>query len=138
MRETNERGRRHEIRKISIDVGHVAPIAIRRRTLTSFATRQFDVHRPKENHQLLFYITILCTHHPPFNPVHLFFPFDCFSSKRCSHLLPSRTHPPMHAHSSQKPSSKATGDTKRREGSRRGIERNCPPWKHRRNSPLVP
>lgn len=136
MRETNERGRRHEIRKISIDVGHVAPIAIRRRTLTSFATRQFDVHGPKEKHQLLFYITILCTHHPPFNPVHLFFPFDCFSSKRCSHLLPSRTHPPMHAHSSQKPSSKATGDTKRREGSRRGIERN---WKHRRrNSPLVP
>lgn len=136
MRETNERGRRHEIRKISIDVGHVAPIAIRRRTLTSFATRQFDVHGPKENHQLLFY-----HHHilyPPFNPVHLF-PFDCFSSKRCSHLLPSRTHPPMHAHSSQKPSSKATGDTKRREGSRRGIERNCLPWKHRRrNSSLVP
>lgn len=141
MRETNERGRRHEIRKISIDVGHVALIAIRRRTLIIFYYR----HSPRDNSMFTgqkkttsCYFTspyfVPTTH--PFNPVHLFFPFDCFSSKRCSHLLPSRTHPPMHAHSSQKPSSKATGDTKRREGSRRGIERN---WKHRRrNSPLVP
>ena len=45
MRETNERGRRHEIRKISIDVGHVALIAIRRRTLIIFYYR----HSPRDN-----------------------------------------------------------------------------------------
>lgn len=124
------------------------PIAIRRRALTSFATRQFDIHGPtkRKNHRCSFLFCHTTTLNPllTFNPVHLFFPFDYFSSKR-SHLLPSRTHPPMHAHSSQKPSSKATGDTKRREESRRRIERQrnwerrYPRWKHRRrNSPLVP
>lgn len=129
MRETNrergekERGRRRIRSGNSIDVARTN--AIRRRTLTSFATRQFDVHGPKDKKPPLFVLNFYPTTlnlPSTFNPVHLFFPFNCFSSKR-SHLLPSRTHPPMHAHSSQKASSKATRDTKRREESRRGIER---------------
>lgn len=115
MRETNERGRRHEIRKISIDVGHVALIAIRRRTLIIFYYR----HSPRDNSMFTgqkkttscyFTITIFCTH-----PLIL---FTCFRSivflRNVAHTccLRARTHRCTHTAARNHP--------RKQQGTRRG------------------
>lgn len=148
MRETNRKGERgeKERERETTDKGNLIDVA------RTYAFGDAPLRRSSRDNSMLFTgqkkpprCSFLFYPSPPphFEPHHLppalFHPFSfrsiVFLLKR-SHLLPSRTHPPMHAHSSRKPSSR--GDTKRQEESRwrRGIERyrnwkrKYPPWKH--------